>query len=79
MKKIFKRIFYRSPEMFIISGFTAMLLSAGTSDYNIAQGNGSPVWTGWVAFIGLAVFGIGAFLAKVRAEVKEKERIRRYE
>ena len=74
MKKIFKRIVYRSPEMSITSGFTTLLLSAGTSDYNIAHGNGSPDWTGWAAFIGLAVFGIGAFLAKVREDVKGAKR-----
>ena len=72
MKKIFKRIFYHSPEITISLGLTAIFLAASPS----ANGGVAPDWTVWGAYAGLAVFCIGVFLGRVREEVKEKENFR---
>ena len=69
MKKVIKRIFYRSPEITISLGIMVIYLAASSDDYGLMHGNGSPEWTTWGVFAGLALLGIGAFLAKVRGEV----------
>lgn len=71
MKKIFKRIMYRSPELTISLGAMIIYLTASSSDYNMMRGNGSPDWTLWAVFAGFALIGIGAFLGKVRREVNK--------
>lgn len=69
MKKIVKRVIYRSPEITISLGIMTIYLAASSDDYGLLHGNGSPDWTGWGAFAGLALLGIGAFLGRVRREV----------
>lgn len=69
MKKVIKRIFYRSPEITISLGIMVIYLAASSDDYALMNGNGSPEWTGWGALVGLALLGIGAFLGRVRSEV----------
>lgn len=69
MKKVFKRIMYRSPEMTISLGAMVIYLAASSSDYGMQFGSGSPEWTGWAILSGFALVGIGTFLARVRREV----------
>ena len=70
MKKILKRIFYRSPEITISLGAMVVLVAASPG----ANGGVAPEWTGWGAYAGLALFGIGIFLGKVRGAVKAANR-----
>ena len=69
MKKVIKRIFYRSPEITTSLGAMVMYLAASSSDYGLMHGNGEPEWIGGAVLAGFAFIGIGVFLGRVRKEV----------
>lgn len=66
MKKIFKKIMYHSPELIASIGFLILLWSAGKNNHTVF----SDSQTFWIGMSGLALLGIGAFLGRVRSEVK---------
>ena len=74
MKRFFKKIKYRSPEITAALGFLVMYLSASSSDYGNLYGEGSPEWTIYGGLAGLALMGIGVFLGRVREEVNRAKK-----
>ena len=74
MKRILKKIMYRSPELTIALGCMAIYLAASSSDYGMQFGNGSPDWIGGAVLGGFALVGIGTFLARVRGEVNRAKK-----
>lgn len=70
MKKIFKKIMYHSPELTAAFGFAVICLAASPG----ANGGVAPEWTVWGAYAGLAVFGFGVFLGRVRRQVNRTKK-----
>ncbi len=69
MKRILKKVMYRSPELTIALGCMVIYLAASSSDYGMLYGNGAPEWTGWAVLGGFVSIGIGVLLGRVRREV----------
>lgn len=65
MKKIFKKVMHRSPELSVGIGIMILLWSAGENNHTVF----SDTQTFWIGVSGLALLGIGAFLGRVRGEV----------
>lgn len=74
MKRIFKKIMYRSPELTVSLGCMAIYLAASSSDYGMMHGSGSPEWTGWAVLGGFLFVGFGVFLGRVRGEVNRAKK-----
>lgn len=74
MKKIFKKVTYRSPELLAGIGVMILLWSAGENNHTVF----SDTQTFWIGVSGLALLGIGAFLGRVRSEVNrvKKSKVR---
>lgn len=67
MKKIFKKIMYYSPELLAGIGLMLVIWCAGENNHTVF----SDTQAFWIGASGLAVLGIGAFLARVREEVNK--------
>jgi len=53
------------PSLVAILGLVIMFLSAGSDEFGILHGSGSPVMASYLCWAGLALFGIGCVASRI--------------
>ena len=75
MKRSFRKITKRIPELVTTAGVVAIARAVGSSDYAAEHYLAEPSWVGAWAWTGLALIGIGVLASRIRKERnKQKER-----